>query len=122
MKLRNSTEPLKQIAVVVAAVLTAVGAGLAILAEQVDWTWVAPVAVVVTALIGIVTHLIAALKGRSVVWADPNHQAVVASTVADAIAAGIVQVPATSTQDSQEQSRAEMLPSLDKAVKAAGLD
>lgn len=75
MDLKNSTEPLRQIAVVVTAVLVAVGAALTSLAGSVDWSWIAPASTAIGIAVGIIGHWVGIEKGRATVWPDQKIQA-----------------------------------------------
>lgn len=117
MDLEHSTEPLRQIAVVVTAVLTAVGVGLTSLAASLDWGWIAPASVFVNGVIGILAHWVGVKKGRSVVTPGPNVAALLASAEPVVEPADI---DTTATAPSTPEGDAGT--SLDDAAKAAGLD
>ena len=115
MDLDHSTEPLRQIAVVVTAVLVAIGAALTSLAGTVDWSWVAPASTAVAFIIGILSHWVGIEKGRSVVTPGPNVAALLAQ-------AEPVVEPADIDATTPSTPEGDAGAALDAAAQAAGLD
>lgn len=116
MDLEHSTEPLRQVAVIVTAILVAVGAGLTSLAGAVDWSWIAPASTGVAIIVGILGHWVGIEKGRSVVTPGPNVSALLASAEPVVEPADIDTTTAPSTPEGDAGA------ALDAAAQAAGLD
>lgn len=112
MDLQHSGEPLRQIAVVVTAVLVAVGAALTSLAGTLDWGWIAPASTAVAAVVGILSHWVGTETGRTSVTPQPH----VEQAKADAVAQYAVdQAPAADTTPDDDAD------ALDTAMAASGL-
>lgn len=111
MGLDRTTEPLRLIAVIITAVLTAVGVALTSLVGAVDAPWIAPAGVAATSAAGILGTWIGIEKGRTVVTPAPNVAALLAQAEPYVEPPDVVAVSPADTDTA----------GLDAAAEAAGL-
>lgn len=115
LDLSNSPEPLRQVAVVITALLTALGAALMSLSASLDWAWLPIATNAVMAAVAVLATWFGIEKGRSVVTPGPHVASLLAS--AEPIVEPVDVDPLV-----VEPPAAEVEVSLDEAARQAGLD